>query len=111
MYVKAAPGYGPTQDTGLGLDFDFGSFINNVAPAALQLYGNKQQLDAAKIQANALKAQQAAQMQAMYTPQQQAQPYYGSAPTRGSVGGDTPKWLIPAAIGGAGLVLALMLRR
>lgn len=111
MRVTNPPSKGYTPGLGSGdLGFDFGSIFAQVAPAAMQLYGNKQQIDMQKLQAK--QQMQQAQQMALMNAQQYQQPTqnYGPSNIGGSYGG-MPKWAIPAAVGAAGLLLVLTLRR
>lgn len=102
------------QAFGTGLGFDFSELIGQIAPAAVQLYGNKQAIDMQKAQAaQQLKMQQATQQAAQMASGQYGQypqtayPSYGS---RGSMGG-LPSWAVPVGIGAAGLLLVLAMKR
>lgn len=120
MRVAASPSRGSTVDAGLGFDFDWGSIgtaVQQVAPAAVQLYAQKMQLDAQKKMAELqARAQAQAQQQAMFQAQQQGgggfQSLFNPGQGRGAgVGDGLPSWVLPAAIGGAGLVLVLAMTR
>lgn len=130
MYVVASPSRGPTRDTGLGFDFDWGSIgtaFKEVAPSIASVYAAKtnvdMQLKLAKAQAN----QQAAINRAAMMPPSPypstgygvPQPAYANYPTtvgtqgRGAgIGDGLPQWVMPAAIaGGVGILALVLLRR
>ena len=117
MYVKASPGTGSMQDSGLGFDFSsIGDIFAKVAPSAVQVYAAKAQIDAQTKLAKAQAAQQAAINRAAAMPPSPLPPQqYGTYAPYGrgaGIGDGLPSWAIPAAVaGGVGLLALVLLRR